>query len=73
MFVTTGDAELDRLLATDVENGGLPLGIQTDNTTIETTVVLIEGGAGGGKTTLALQIVSHAARSCAVSAETHWC
>lgn len=60
IYLSTGDVELDKLLAADMPRGGLLAGRSgRDGRTLEeTSVVLIKGGAGVGKTTLALQIAS---------------
>jgi KaiC/GvpD/RAD55 family RecA-like ATPase len=70
IFINTGDKELNHLLAVEEgeDKGGMPIGVESRNPPYETTVILIEGGAGIGKTTLALQIAANAAKlsGCAV-------
>jgi KaiC/GvpD/RAD55 family RecA-like ATPase len=67
VFLQMEDEALDKLLAADQKESGLCVGrAKALNTLdrvdkrefIETSIVVIEGGAGTGKTTLALQIAS---------------
>jgi KaiC/GvpD/RAD55 family RecA-like ATPase len=67
VFLQTGDKEFDNLLNAGIGGKGLCVGrLEKDKVKVadgkvqfdETSIVLIEGGAGTGKTTLALQIAS---------------
>jgi KaiC/GvpD/RAD55 family RecA-like ATPase len=67
VILDTGDEELNKLLAADEKEKGLCVGraVHKDakDQFIETSVVVVEGGAGTGKTVLALQVACAIAKN----------
>jgi len=81
VFLSTKDGQLDKLLSRseDKTQSGLCVGLATNPTISqgriefdETSVVLIEGGAGAGKTVLALQLSSAVANARLKDAPLPW-
>lgn len=67
IYLPTGIKELDKILAMDIDptrkSGGFLVGCKAQDSDLETSVILINGESGTGKTSLILQIAFSAART----------
>jgi KaiC/GvpD/RAD55 family RecA-like ATPase len=67
IYLPTGVKELDKILAMDIDpsekSGGFLVGCKAKDSDLETSVILINGESGTGKTSLILQIAFSAART----------